>query len=162
MINRYNIKENFDSNFSLILVGSGDKFSDVGKMGNYSFTDDVFNCLLFFHESDKFMELINSFEFILIVDEKRYNMSERLSILYKVSEYSYNMFREKGHYDPISYNGYSNSIYTRSPFNDGIEVELTFKIEKQFDMSNIGNKEEDFYNRLTQIRRDLKLKELGL
>jgi len=162
MINRYNIKENFDSNFSLFLVGSGDKFSDVGKMSNYSFSDDVFNCNLFFHESYKFMELINSFEFILIVDEKRYNMSERLSILYKVSEYSYNMFREKAHYDPIYYNGYSNSIYSRSPFNDGIEVELLFKIEKQFDMSNIGNKEEDFYNRLTQIRRDLKLKELGL
>jgi hypothetical protein len=111
------------------------------------------------------MELIDSFEFILTIEEKiednRYGNQNRHSTkvanLYKVSVVNgYKIVREPSYYDPISYKGYSN----RSTFNDSIELELSFKVEKQFDMSNIGTIEQDFYNKLIQIRRELKLDDL--
>jgi hypothetical protein len=161
-----NIKKDFSS-YSLILIDSENNFSDIGKIIEHTFRDGVHKYFLSFYGSDKFMKLMDSFEFILTVEEKKeYNKlgnqnrpSERVANLYKVSEqHSYKIVREPSYYDPISYKGYSN----RSTFNDSIEVELSFKVEKQFDMSNIGNGEQDFYNRLTQIRRELKLDDLGI
>jgi hypothetical protein len=161
-----NIKKDFSS-YSLILIDFENNFSDIGKIIEHTFRDGVHKYFLSFYSSDKFMKLMDdNFEFILTVEEKtegnkygnQNKHSERVANLYKVGGYSYKIVREPSYYDPISYKSYN----TRSTFNDSIEVELSFKVEKQFDMSNIGNGEQEFYNRLTQIRRELKLDDLGI
>jgi hypothetical protein len=156
IITRYKIKENFDDNYSLVLINSDNKPSDMGRIVDHISKDGVHEYYLSFYKADKFMELIKDFEFVLIFREynlKTKNLSkDKVTNLYKVIDYKYDIIKRetKDYYiDPIV--GHNRA-----------EIAFSFRIEDQYEIYNIESGEEDFYNRLTQIRRELKLKKLGL
>ena len=156
IITRYKIKENFDDNYSLVLISSDNKPSDMGRITDHVFKDGVHEYYLSFYKMDKFIEIINDFEFVLIFRERGFKETkiseDRITNLYKVSDIKYNIIKKetKDYYIDLLSN--SNKA----------EIFFSFRIEDQYEISNIEGGEEVFYNRLTQIRRELKLKKLGL
>lgn len=151
IITRYKIKESFDDNYSLFLINSDNKPSDMGRVIDYVSNDGIHEYYLSFYKIDKFMELIEDFEFVLVF-EKNNKKIDRITNLYKVIDYKYNIIKreKKDYYIDLMSN--SNKA----------EISFSFRIEDQYEISNIEGGEEVFYNRLTQIRRELKLKNLGL
>jgi hypothetical protein len=156
IITRYKIKENFDDNYSLVLINSDNKPSDMGRINDHVFKDGTHEYYLSFYKMDKFIEIINDFEFVLIFREKGFEKTkksnDKITNLYKVSDVKYNIIRRetKDYYIDMLSN--SNKA----------EISFSFRIEDQYEIHNIENGVEDFYNKLTQIRRELKLKNLGL
>ena len=153
IITRYKIKESFDDNYSLFLINSDNKPSDMGRVIDYVSNDGIHEYYLSFYKVDKFMELIENFEFVLVFEQDNNKIAkDRITNLYKVSDYKYNIIKreKKDYYIDLMSN--SNKA----------EISFSFRIEDQYEISNIEGGEEVFYNRLTQIRRELKLKKLGL
>lgn len=138
------IRENFEEQYSLCLIDSENKFSNISDVISLTKKDDVMEyCLyLYFTELDKFEKFLDDFEFVVIFSKSIVSKHKDV-FLYKVCDINY-----------------SRKNYSR--ILNKIQVNFSFRIVKEFEISNEVMNEDGFYSIVKQIRRELKLNDLGI
>ena len=159
----FKIKANFEEKYSLVLINSENNASNIGEVISCEGSDEVRDYHLSFSEVDKFEKFVDDFDFVILFStsmDSAYNVSKtntNNTRLYKVCDVTYSRKRSK-----ISLPDFQGR-YRYDILRDDIEAKFSFRIVKEFDMSSLnGGTEGDFFSILQQIRRDLKLDDLGL
>lgn len=157
----FKIKENFDEKYSLVLINSENDASNIGEVISCEVIDEVRDYHLSFSEVDKFEKFVDDFDFVILFStsmDSAYKVSKTLNTrLYKVCDVTYSRKRSKKVLPDFQ------GRYRHDILRDDIEAKFSFRIAKEFDISSLnGGTEGDFFSILKQIRRDLKLDDLGI
>lgn len=157
----FKIKENFDEKYSLVLINSENDASNIGEVISCEVIDEVRDYHLSFSEVDKFEKFVDDFDFVILFStsmDSSYKVSKTLNTrLYKVCDVNYSRKRSKKSLPDFE------GRYRYDILRDDIEAKFSFRIAKEFDISSLnGGTEGDFFSILKQIRRDLKLDDLGI
>lgn len=159
----FKIKANFEEKYSLVLINSENNASNIGEVISCEVIDEVRDYHLSFSEVDKFEKFVDDFDFVILFStsmDSAYNVSKtntNNTRLYKVCDVTYSRKRSKKSLPDFQ------GRYRYDILRDDIEAKFSFRIVKEFDMSSLnGGTEGDFFSILKQIRRDLKLDDLGL
>lgn len=158
-MNTFRIRENFEEKYSLVLINSENSASNIGEVINCKVNEEVRDFHLSFSEVDKFENFIDDFDFVIVFStsiDSTYKVSKTNNTrLYKVCDLNYSRRKSKKLLPDFQ------GRYRYDILRDDIEVNFSFRILKEFDISSL-NAEGDFFSILKQIRRDLKLDDLGL
>ena len=157
----FKIKENFEEKYSLVLINSENNASNIGEVISCEVIDEVRDFHLSFKEVDKFEKFVDDFDFVILFStnmDSAYNVSKTNNPhLYKVCDVTYSRKRSKKVLPDFQ------GRYRYDILRDDIDAKFSFRILKEFDISSLnGGTEGDFFSILKQIRRDLKLDDLGL
>lgn len=157
----FKIKTNFEEKYSLVLINSENNASNIGDVISCEGSYEVRDFHLSFSEVDKFESFLEDFDFVILFStnmDSAYNVSKTTNpLLYKVCDVNYSRKRSKRLLpDFQGRHRYDN-------LRGDIEVNFSFRILKEFDINSLnGGTESDFFSILKQIRRDLKLDDLGI
>ena len=158
-MNTFRIRENFEEKYSLVLINSENSASNIGEVINCKVNEEVRDFHLSFSEVDKFENFIDDFDFVIVFStsiDSTYKVSKTNNTrLYMVCDLNYSRRKSKKLLPDFQ------GRYRYDILRDDIEVNFSFRILKEFDISSL-NAEGDFFSILKQIRRDLKLDDLGL
>ena len=157
----FKIKSNFEEKYSLVLINSENNASNIGEVISCEGSDEVRDYYLSFSELDKFESFLEDFDFVILFSKSMgsaYNVSKTNNTrLYKVCDVNYSRKRSKKLLPDFQ------GRYRYENNRGDIEVNFSFRILKEFDISSLnGGNESDFFSILKQIRRDLKLDDLGI
>lgn len=157
----FKIKSNFEEKYSLVLINSENNASNIGEVISCEGSDEVRDYHLSFSEVDKFEKFVDDFDFVILFStsmDSAYKVSKTLNTrLYKVCDVTYSRKRSKKVLPDFQ------GRYRHDILRDDIEAKFSFRIAKEFDISSLnGGTEGDFFSILKQIRRDLKLDDLGI
>ena len=156
----FKIKSNFEEKYSLVLINSENNASNIGEVISCEGSDEVRDYHLSFSEVDKFEKFVDDFDFVILFStsmDSSYKVSKSNNTrLYKVCDVTYSRKRSKKLLPDFQ------GRYRYDNLRGDIEVIFSFRILKEFDISSLNGTEGDFFSILKQIRRDLKLDDLGI